>query len=60
MGSNWHDGKEVNSDQSKTENSLTTTGIESSERRNLLSVMNYGKVTEYIYTDGNKEVIRNG
>ena len=52
--------KEANSDQSKTENNSTKTGIESSERRNLLSVINYGKVTEYIYTDGNKEVIRNG
>ena len=52
--------KEANSDQSKTENNSTKTGIESSAKRNLLSVMNYGKVTEYIYTDGSKEVVRDG
>jgi hypothetical protein len=52
--------KEASSDQPKTKNSSTKTGTESSERRNLLAVTNYGKVTEFIYTDGTKEVIRNG
>jgi hypothetical protein len=44
--------KEANSDRSEIESNLKTTGTESSVKRNLLSVMNYGKVTQYIYSDG--------
>lgn len=52
--------KEASSDQSKTESNSMKTGTESSAKRNLLAVTNYGKVTEFLYTDGSKEVIDNG
>ena len=51
--------KEASSDQLKTENSTRTTGTESSEKRHLLAVLNFGKITQYNYSDGSVEIIRN-
>jgi hypothetical protein len=50
--------KEASPDQSKIENSSTTTGTESSAKRNLLSVTNYGKTVQYIYSDGSIYSVR--
>jgi formylmethanofuran dehydrogenase subunit E len=52
--------KEANPDQSKTKSSSTITGTESSVGRNLLSVTNYGKTVQYIYSDGSVHTVRVG